>query len=149
MSVIYYWREKIADCWDEGKDLILKNNAETGAVENEKFNPSLERYRQIEDLGMLRLFTMRDGSKLIGYCVMFVTPSLHYPDTTWAHQDVLYVVPEWRGFAAVKFLRFIDRQLKNDGVDFVMRQVTEKKDFSRTLERMGYEVKETNYVRRF
>jgi hypothetical protein len=139
--------ETIDACWDESRDLLKINNDETGAIRGEEFAPNKDRYKQIEELGLLRLFTMRDAGKLVGYCVMFISHHMHYPTTLWAHQDVLFVVPEWRGFAAIRFIRTIDRALKESGVKYVIRQVTTKKNFSRTLVRMGYEELETSFMR--
>ena len=141
-------RETLQTAWDEIKQLWLTHNDEVGALDNEKFSPDGNQYLSIEDAGYLHLYTMRMDGELVGYCTMFVTKHHHYPNTLWAKQDVLYVVPEWRGFAAYKFMRFIDRELKTAGVNYIVRQVTSKKNFSRTLERMGYEAAEVNYLRR-
>lgn len=144
--MLNFSRESITNIWHELKDLLHLNSMETG-LKDERFDPSLERYSSIEQTGIHRMYTIRDDGKIVGYCSMFVSNHIHYPDGIWAHQDVLFVHPNYRGITAVRFMRFVDHQLKLEGVTKILRQVTTKKDFSRTLERMGYEPLEVLFAR--
>lgn len=139
--------ETISGAWDELTKLLHHHNMEVGALSNSDFAPERAWYEMVERAGLIKLHTMRYDGELVGYSCMFITPHNHYPQTKWARQDAIYVVPEWRGFAAVRFMKFVDAELKHMGVTHVVRQVTTKRDFSRTLERMGYEAKEINYLR--
>ena len=84
-------------------------------------------------------------AELVGYCAMGVSRHLHWSQTVWAIQDVLYVVPEHRGIAAVDFIRWMDAHLFRE-VNVIARHVTLLNDFGRTLERMGYREIEKTYV---
>jgi L-amino acid N-acyltransferase YncA len=140
--------EQNARVWDEVMSLVHLNAAETGALSAEDLNPDKARYQQLEDVGALVVFTARADQKLVGYMYAHVFRHLQFSSTTWAVQDVLFVHKEHRGVGAVKFLKFIDESLKSAGVDYVLRQVHKNNDYSRTLERLGYEFVEKAYMRR-
>lgn len=101
----------------------------------------------LEDAGILRLFTIR-ATHLVGYSVFAVLPHPNYPRVVCATQDVTYVVPAHRGIRAVKFMQWCDRQLESEGVHIIVRQVDDRVDYSRTLERLGYQPKERSFLRR-
>lgn len=140
--------ERISECWDEGAPLLAANFAETGAFRREEFAPDRARFEALESVGALRLFTARVAGALIGYAVFFIQPHLMYPSINFAQQAVLFVSPEYRFRAAVKFIDWMDLELKCLGVDAVYRHVNPKRDYSRTLTRRGYVPLETGYVRR-
>lgn len=142
-------RESVAECWDESIALMVGNHAETGFMRPEDFKPDRSRYQAMFDLGILSLFTVRIFGALIGYALFVVSIHLHYSDTIWALQDVLYVKPEHRGRTAIRFIRWQDDELAADGVDLCYRHVSERNDYSRTLLRMGYELGERGYIKRF
>ncbi len=59
--------------------------------------PDYDRYLELEELGVLRTFTVRDDGKLIGYFITFITPHIHYSDCVYALNDIMYVHPDYRG----------------------------------------------------
>lgn len=145
-SLTIFLRESIRAAWDEAIPLIRANHAETGALAAEEFSPDRARYEAAERAGLLAVYTARLASKLIGYAVFFVGPHLHYPKTSWAIQDVVYVAPAYRGRTAWRFLIWQDGELGRDGVRYVYRHVG-RVDYSKTLEALGYRPEETRYVR--
>ncbi len=145
---ITFQPESIAEFWDEALALAAANHAETGFLDGARFAPDYDQYRALDEIKRLRLFTMREDGKLAGYAVHLVTQQhLHYPGTAMAMQDVLYVAPWARGLNAVAFLEWMDETLKAQGVEFVIRQVTTKVDYHRTLERMGYKPVSTTFLK--
>lgn len=143
-----FQRERISDCWDEGRPLLAANWQESGVFRREEFAPDRSRFEALESVGALRLFTARAAGLLIGYAVFFIQPHLMYPSLSFAQQAVLYMSPAHRGISSVRFIDWMDRELKAEGVDAVYRHVSPKRDYSRTLERRGYVATETGYVRR-
>ncbi len=148
-SQIKFERAYLHDFWDEAIALTKLNHQETGVMSVEEFAPNKAKYLEIEKLGFITTFTFRCAGELVGYCLMFVSNHLHYPSTLWAVQDTLFVRKDHRGLSAARFLIWVDAWLKEYGVSVVMRQVTERLDFSRSLKRMGYTAIETGYMRRF
>ena len=145
-----FTEEKISKAWPEAIELMRANNEETGALSSQEFKPNKERYEQIEDIGMLKLYVARDLEGILrGYAIFWISPHMHYSECYWAQQDVMYMDKRYRGVAAYRFMNWIDDKLKEEGIDYVIRGVSEKNDYSRVLERIGYKKIETNFMRRF
>lgn len=144
-----FQRERIWDAWQELLPLLAKNHAETGALQSGEFQPDGERFMAMDQAEVARLYTARNqDGELVGYAVFFVIKHMHYGSTQWALQDVLYFLPEYRGISSVRFLKWTDQELRSLGVDVICRHVSEKRDYSRTLKRLGYQPVETAYMRR-
>lgn len=140
--------EHIYEAWDEAIDLMDANHKETGSFDQTKFNPSRENYEKIEDVGMLKLFTARDGETLVGYAIFLVSPHLHYSSMLFAQQDVMFMDKAHRGIGAYRFMNWIDEVLAEMGVEVVIRSVHVRNDYSRALMKIGYEKIETGFMRR-
>jgi len=141
--------ESIQATWGEGEALMQAHHREVGIVPDEDFEPNKEQFFKIERDGNLRLFTIRDQEELVGYSVFIIVPHLHYRNEKWAYQDTLYVAPGYRGLCAYRFMEWVDRQLADMSVKTILRSVTVNKDYSRSLERIGYQKFETGFMRRF
>lgn len=112
--------------------------------------PNFHEYQRLESSGILRVFTARSGAfhELAAYAIFCVRPHVHYGEVH-AVQDVLFMKPEWRAGHGFEFIRHCDNELKDEGAKVVYRHVTEARDYSPTLKRLGYEKIETTYARRF
>jgi GNAT superfamily N-acetyltransferase len=147
---VEFAEETAEGVWDESIELVSANHEETGVVDGATFAPDRDKYIALNELGTFRVFTARLRGRLVGYSVFMVHESLIYPGETWAVQDVIYVHPEHRGRTAVRFIRTVDKSLHEDlGVKAILRHVSRKLDFGRTLERLGYHEQEVSYLRRF
>jgi hypothetical protein len=142
-------REPIDEFWDEAYPLALRNVEETGALGVAEFKPCQKTYENLQASGALVCFTARLNGVLVGYSINWVHTHAQFSSTLWAFQDVLYYSKEHRGFASARFLVWQDLELKRQGVQFILRQVHKSVDYSRTLERMGYEAGEQSFVKRF
>lgn len=111
--------------------------------------PDRDFYLNAERLGLLRLFTVREFSEIMGYAVFMVNKNPHYKFSLQASQDILYLAPKVRGgMNGYRFIKWCDEQLKNEGVQVVYQHVKKKHDFGPLLERMGYRAVDTIYGRR-
>lgn len=83
---------------------------------DQPFNPSFERYRQVEAIGGYVQFTARVDGKLVGYAGIYIVPSMH-TQTLICVEDTWYLDPEHRkGFNAIKFFRFMEDYCRSRGV---------------------------------
>jgi hypothetical protein len=147
---ITFSRESFTDdLAEEAIFLAELHNKEIGGVlENVSVKIPKELYKNLDQSGLLKTFCVRKDGKLMGYNVF---TSMNHPqyNVLSAQHDSMYLHPSVRsGFNAVKFLRWCDEMLKNDGVVFVTQNVTVKKDFSSILKRIGYEPHETIYIKK-
>lgn len=146
-ETVAFSSERVAAIWPEIYPLFEKHWKEIGEYDDIPLNPDFESYKKIDEAGLIRVYAARENGTLIGYCVFFVNPNLHYKHTVQALQDVLFIQKEKRGFGK-KFMAWCDDQLKAEGVHIVHRFMSNKNDFGPILERMGYEFMAQIYSRR-
>lgn len=101
----------------------------------------------MEKEGVLLITTVRDGPKLVGYCVMILGTNLHYMDVRCASNDVIYLSPEYReGKTGIKLIEFTENLLKG----YVVTWHVKKKHpiLGKLLAHKGYEDFEICYRKR-
>lgn len=126
---------------DQMENLIMFHGAEVEDLD--KADPDWGRYRQMNDIGIIRLYTARDEKKLIGYIVYMVGFHMHHKGLFYAIQDALYVRPDYRvANTARNLLIFSEFKLRELNVMVIMQYVKVEHDFSIVLERMGYRLTE-------
>lgn len=112
-------------------------------------SPDTLHYDTLQKVGILRVYTVRDSGKLVGYCVFSVGKNPHYDTSVQAKQDILFLSKELRGgMNGFKFIQWCDEQLHKEGVQVVYHHVKKSHNFGPVLERMGYELVDLIYGRR-
>ena len=103
-------------------------------------------YAKLEDLSMLKIFTARDGSTLVGYLWVIVSPNIHSKGNYTACDDGLFVSKECRGASVAKdLIRFTEKCLKEDGLKVFHIVGTAEKPIDALMKRMGYSAVETKF----
>lgn len=111
-----------------------------------ELNPHVEGYKEIDDLGGLIIFTIRDDNRLIGYSFFILQYSFHYKQLICAVNDLFYLLPEYRGrWLGTKFLKESEALLKKMGVHQVQMRTKTYANFGKILERAGYKEIEIAY----
>lgn len=64
--------------------------------------PDFERYQQLEDMGKLAIFTVRDDDLLVGYSIFFVDAHIHYKNQLFANNDIIFLHKSYRNPFTVK-----------------------------------------------
>lgn len=149
--MIEFHREPLtAELFEEALPLLKAHYDEIAHFKDIPLDPDKEQYISLELAGVIRAFTVRVDSKLVGYAVFFVKRNLHYKTSIQALQDVLYVDPACRKSAiGGEFIRFCDRELEKEGVQVGYHHIKAKHNFGVLLERMNYELVDLIYARRF
>lgn len=146
VPVITYQRESIASAMPEAAKLLEQHYQElTWRKDKIALAPDEKRYRELDRLGFLRVYTARKRGRLIGYAVYMVGPHLHYKQTIYANNDVLFIDPEERGMAGIKLIRFAEADLAAQGVQVVCLHVKAYNDWGVLAKRMGYDPTDTVY----
>lgn len=141
-------REAASDILDEVAPLLMAHFKEVGHHQDIKLNPDLSAYANLEKLGLIRTYTVRqEDGELVGYAVYFVKHHIHYRDSLQAIQDVIYVRPGNRGMGG-RFIKWCDEELRKDGVQVVHQHIKAAHNFGPMLERMGYELVDYLYQKR-
>jgi GNAT superfamily N-acetyltransferase len=128
---------------------LVEHFVQISPHQNILLQPDFQVYDQCDKQGLVRFYTARsaDDQKLVGYALFFVRTHPHFRGSIQAHQDLLFIHPEKRGFGWA-FLRWIDEELAKEGVQMIHQTVTTQCDYSPLLKRLGYTAAETIYTRR-
>jgi GNAT superfamily N-acetyltransferase len=145
--VITYQQESFVTYKGDAIPLLEKHWQEIALNKDKiKLNPDWDAYADLEDAGVLRIFTARDDNKLVGYFVTFVKLHLHYKDHLFAYNDVLFLASDYRkGFVGPKLMKFAEKCLKEDGVAVLVVNTKLHKPFDTLLKWLGYKHVENLY----
>ena len=135
---------------NEGEALINIHHAEvSGEIAHLPARVPYEKYGSLEQAGILRLFTARDNGKLVGYNV-FMLIEHHQHGVPFASHDTLFLHKDFRkGTTGIKFLKWCDEQLKQDGARFITQHSSGSVDLENIFLRMGYKLAEKIYLKAF
>lgn len=146
--MINFNSETFRSCQEEIAPMVLAQGDEMGHYKGERqINMDWDLYNFLSEAGRLYCFTARKEGILIGYGLYMVGPHPHYKEVKFASEDLLYIKKEERGFGK-DFIKWMDEEMKKDGVTTVTQYVKPWYDFSSMLLRLGYEKAETVYSRR-
>lgn len=115
-----------------------------------KLNPDWKEYARLDAAGILRIFTAREDDKLVGYCVLLVSQSIHYKDHKFASNDVVFVLPEYRsGATGYKLIKYAEDHCKTDDVSLMMINTKVHIPFDSLMIGMGFDLIERIYSKCF
>ena len=133
--------ERLEDCWDEMVALAERhwNEVQNVRLKEEGFNPKYERYKQQEDWGSFLQFTARKDGVMVGYAGLYIVQSMH-SQRLICTEDAWYLVPEERkGFAAIRFFKFMENECRKRGVWSVTLTVPDSSGAGKIHKFLGYE----------
>jgi len=92
--------ETVREVQRDMQDLIKLHYAElTANKEAVELAPDYARYQELEDLGKLAIFTVRDPDMLdmlVGYSIFFIDAHIHYRNQTFANNDIIFLHKDYR-----------------------------------------------------
>ena len=96
--MIKYHIEKYENCIKDLMPIITAHYSEVTTFKDvKKLDLDHEKYHFMCQNDMLRIYTVRDDEKLIGYSSWFVMGHMHYRTCMTAISDALYIDPAYRG----------------------------------------------------
>lgn len=148
--MILFNRERSHSLWEEAMPLFQEHWEEIAIFKDIPLSPNREAYNVLEDSNMLRCYTARDEGVLVGYAVFIITRHLHYSQSIFAMQDVVFVRQGSRqGRVGLKLLDFAEDMLKADNVTLVQHHVKrEHPVLGVLLKHKGYSSSETLWTKR-
>lgn len=129
--------------------LFLEHWQETSSYKGLfQLDPAWDRLFAYDLSGLLRVFTARCDSLLVGYAFLFVAPSLNSDAVAFAHVERIYLQPAhrrgWLGVHMVKGAEAMARELKA-AVIHTSDKCSEDRGLGVILRRLGYKPDETVY----
>lgn len=145
--MITYQQESLITTKEDARPLLQKHWEEIALNKDTiKLNPDWDAYANLEDAGILKIFTARSDGILIGYFVVFVKEHIHYKDHLFAYNDILFLSQDYRkGYTGAKLMKFAEQCLKDDGVSVVVINTKRHKPFDALLKWLGYKHIENIY----
>ena len=133
---------------NEGKALIDIHHAEvSGEIAHLPARIPYQKYASLEEAGVLRLFTARHEGRLVGYNV-FALVEHHQHEVLFASHDTMFLRKDFRkGTTGIRFLKWCDEQLKQDGAKFITQHSSTSVDLENLFIRMGYKLAEKVYLK--
>ena len=143
--MITYQQETLVTFLPESKPLFDKYYAEVAELQI-PLGFNAEFYWHLESRNRLKIYTIRDNGKLIGFSfwVLFYPP--HYKTSLTATSDMIFVLQEYRkGLFGYKFLKHSLNEIKKHNPQRILVGVKPNNDFGKILERLGAGHFETVY----
>ena len=117
-------------------ELMAANWAETGF--DFPFNPSAEQYQTLVDAKLMFALAAFDESRMVGYCTMLVTPTMHNPAIIIAANDALFVDPAYRGVIGGRMIRVAEAEARSRGACRVLWHTRSGTKLHESMAKHGY-----------
>ena len=147
--MITYQLEDLNDMLEELKPLLEDHYLEIAMYqEHIKLNPCYDTYKELQKSGVLKVYTARDGDKLVGYSLYFLKTNLHYSDHIYAVNDIVYIDKDIRGgVVAFDMLAFAEDSLIDHGVSVITMHMKTFAAFETLMECLSYDRAEIIYTK--
>lgn len=133
--------EKLEGCLEEIKPLWAEHWK--GTQEEEYYGQiemDVESYLKLNEVGGMRLFTLRKCGLLVGYAIFCVMGHMHAKSCKISILDLLYVSPEYRTpFISLKMLKYSINSLKITGVKMIFCGTTTRLNIGPIFRRLKME----------
>jgi GNAT superfamily N-acetyltransferase len=148
-SFVAFQRESVATLWPELLPLADEHWREVRWDPSTEADLDTERYEQADELGLYRMFTLRDRGALIGYAGFWIAPHAMQRGSLQAVADCIYIRPDRRhGLLARNLIARCERALRDLGAQVAHHHVRPARDYGPVLVRLGYAPIETTYAKR-
>lgn len=150
MGVLRFAEEQLTkDLLAEMTPLLHLHKEELAHYQDFPLQIDEELYFKSQELGILKLYTAREESELVGYSAFFINNHPHCMSMKMAMNDALYLHKKLRGqMHGIRFIQFCDDELKLAGINVVTQHPKLKHNFETLLKKIGYEATEIVYLRR-
>ena len=145
--MITYQEEKFSKVVFESYPLIEAHHREVDPMRDvAPLKLDMETYLTMEKAGHIVLCTARRDKGLVGYHLNFINQSHHSKNTTYAINDVVYVVPELRGGTVpVRLFQFAEEKIRERGVRVITTTMIPGHGYEKLLDFLGYKEMEVTY----
>lgn len=149
MYNITYQKERLKDIKEELIPLLEEHYREIAAYQDKiKLSPQWETYHTLDEGGFLKISTVRDNGKLVGYYINIVTPSLHYSEDIYATNDIVLIKPKYRNASVGSGLfKFTESWMKELGVSVMSVHMKVKQPFDDLCLKLGWDYTERLYTK--
>lgn len=131
------------------EDLIAEYSAISALEDLPPINPSMQMYRELEAIGMYRMFGAYQDETLVGFIGFLVSVLPHY-SVKVATCESCFVAKEYRSTGAgLKLLRHAKREAKKIGVTGMFASAIHGSLYERVLPSLGFRSVTNLFFQRF
>lgn len=121
---------------------------EANCAPDATYDPDWKKYTDLNEMNVLRLFTVRLEGLLVGYLTFIVGPTLHSKQLIHALHDSMYILkPNRKNGTAKQLISFAEADFKREGVNTMVMTVMVHRDFSVTLKQLGFKQSESSFIK--
>ena len=142
MSEVTYQQERYSDVIREALPLLYRHWQEIGDYHDKiPYDPNFDYYYAQERAGNIALVTARSNGVLIGYCMQVCGYGIHFRQTAWGVNDVIWLDPAFRsGRTGIKLIMKMEELLRSGGVKvFEMLPRNKHPALGRICDYLGFE----------
>lgn len=133
----------------EATQLIYDHWQELGLDLDLEIAPDFGKMKQLEDMGMFKVVTVRETGRPVGYLLAIVNNHLHYRNSPkMLIVDAYYVAPECRSGTGTKLIRFTESLAKQLGAIKIYFSCKVHKDHSKLFTSLGYRLSDYAFTKR-
>ena len=137
-----------AALYAEMEEMVVDHAEDTDNLCGSLPEPDIEIHLKMQEMGILKFFTLRDKGKLVGYIFYSVMPNIQFKRVVVASQMGLFVDREYRrtlgAFSLISDSEYI---LKTFGINAIIQHTNIKHDIGRLYESKGYELYDKCYIK--
>lgn len=121
---------------------------EANCAPESTYDPDWEKYTELNEANILRLYTVRIEDVLVGYLTFIVGPTLHSKQAIHALHDSMYILKHNRkGGTAKDLISYAEVDFKNEGINTMVMTVMVHRDFSVALKQLGFKQSESSFIK--
>lgn len=108
-----------------------------------------QKYADMEASGCLRILTVRDNDRLIGYYMAFILPHPHYARSgLMGFTDIYYILPEYReGSLGLQLLIEAEKMFRAEGCKKVYSSCKAHTDLTPLFEYLGWKLTDKMFTK--
>jgi GNAT superfamily N-acetyltransferase len=149
MSNITYHKEKLFDIKEEIEPILVQHYEEIAAYTDViELAPDWDRYKTLEEAGILKVMTVRDDGVLVGYYVTMLVPNLHYSKDFYAVNDIVLIKPEYRNAkVGLGLFQEVEKWMREEGASVMTMHMKVKQPFDELCQGLGWDYMERIYTK--
>jgi N-acetylglutamate synthase-like GNAT family acetyltransferase len=145
--MLVFAQEAWPDVVDEMKPLFVRHWQEIGVDRDVVLmDMDYEMYDKYHEIGYLKIVTVREAGKLVGYCMALLCTHLHYRSTLFGLGDLYYIAPEHRkGSAGLRMFMEMEKLMRSLGAKKLTTITKMHHDLSPMFEKLGWKSVEKTF----
>lgn len=147
--MITYHKEVLSEIKGEILPLLEDHYKEVALYQDKvEFCPDWRKYKQMEDAEILKVATVRDSGKLVGYYICFVLPNPHYSKDLYSVNDIVLIKKEYRkAKVGVGLFQFVEDWMREEGVSVMTVHMKTFLPFDSLCKGLGWDYSERLYTK--